>query len=146
MSDKAPTDNTFASVSKMTSAVVAIIAFVAVIAHSVWLVAFLAVDFLMRGSGMGAYSLLERVGEELAHYLGLEPGTVDAAHERFAARIGFIVAFAAAVLYGVEAVPAGSVVTALIVLATALEAGTTVRAGSWFLALLPPRLAALLAR
>lgn len=147
MSDRTHTEYTLdASVSRMTAVLVAVIAFVAVIAHSVWLVAFLALDFLLRGAGLGLYSLLERCGDELAHYFASEPKMIDPAPERFTARVGFVLAFASTVLYALEMFAAGSALTSVIVLVAAIEAGLATSVGTRVLSVLPPRLAALLAR
>ena len=106
----------------------------------------LALDFIARGFGGGAYSPLGFLARTTVRLLTLSPGPTDAAPKRFAARIGVVFSLGAAVSFLLGATVAGLVFAAILLVAAFLEAAFALCIGCKVYALLPEPLADALAR
>src|ERR1700741_5181876 len=58
------------------------------------IIAFLAIDFFLRGFNMGKYSPLNKLSELVVRQLHISNKPIDQAPKRFAAKIGFILSVA----------------------------------------------------
>lgn len=85
---------------------------------SVWFMAALLFDFIIRGFLDSRYSPLALVAKQLTTRLHLEPKMIDKAPKLFAARVGFIFSLTAVVLAFIS--PVASLVVALILMVFAL--------------------------
>ena len=67
-------------------------------------IAFLAIDFFLRGFNMGKYSPLNKLSELVVKQFHIANKPIDQAPKRFAARIGFILSVAVVICLLIEAV------------------------------------------
>lgn len=61
-----------------------------IITSSLWLLAFLAVDFLLRSTRLSRFSLIGYISKQLAKFLSSEMNFINAGPKIFAARIGLV--------------------------------------------------------
>ena len=86
VSDKKINEN----VARINGGFTAILMIIAVLAHSVIPVVFLAFDFYLRSSQFSGYSLVAITSRNIVRYLGINENIINAGPKIFAARIGFI--------------------------------------------------------
>jgi Domain of unknown function (DUF4395) len=111
-----------------------------------WVLLALAADFAVRGFGRPVHSPLATVGRIVVNFLGLPAKPVDAAPKRFAARIGVVFSAGSAALFAAGATTAAVVVAPVLIVCAVLEAAFAFCVGCRVYALLPSRLAGVLAR
>jgi hypothetical protein len=137
------------SVVRTVAAVVVVIAIVALLntpGVSAALLGLLAIDFGIRGLIAGAPSPVLAFARMLARTTRFTPRPVDAAPKRFAARVGMVFAVASAGLYLIGATTAGFAVAVILLGCAALESALGFCVGCKVYALIPQRLATVLAR
>jgi len=109
--------------ARTVAGIVVALALISLWSPAWWLVAFLAVDFTIRGFVDRRYSPLRWVAKTIVGAIGLEPKPVYAPPKRFAAQIGSVLTILATVLHLAGLHVAAIVVTLLLVVAASLEAG-----------------------
>jgi hypothetical protein len=136
-------------VLRIVAAFVAVISLVAMVLGppaAPWILVLLAVDFAVRGFGRSASGPLWALGSIIVGSLGLQPTLLDPAPKRFAARVGIVIALAAAGLYFLGFMVAATATTGALVICAALESAFAVCVPSKVHARLPDELASVLAR
>lgn len=136
------------SVVRAVAAVVVVITIVALLntpGVSAALLGLLAIDFGIRGFLAGAPSPVLAFARMIAR-TRFTPRPVDAAPKRFAARVGMVFAVSSAGLYLIGATTAGFAVAAILLGCAALESALGFCVGCRVYALIPQRLATVLAR
>ncbi len=86
VSDKKINENA----ARINGVFTAVLLTIAVSAHSVIPVVFLAFDFFLRASRYSGYSLVAISSRNIVRYLGIDENIINAGPKIFAARIGFI--------------------------------------------------------
>lgn len=81
-----PTENKI----RITAFLVFILTILYITTHSVWIPLFLLIDFALRGSGYGKWSVLGLIAEKLVSILKLEQKPIYFPPKQFAAQVGFI--------------------------------------------------------
>ena len=81
-----PTENKI----RLTAFLVFILTILYITTHSVWIPLFLLIDFALRGSGYGKWSILGLIAEKLVSILKLEQKPIYFPPKQFAAQVGFI--------------------------------------------------------
>ena len=109
--------------TRIVASIVVILAIVSFWEPAMFLIAFLALDFTIRGFINRRYSPLRWVAKSITGVLGWEPKPVYAPPKRFAAQIGATLTILATVLHVAGLHTAALVVTAMLVVAASLEAG-----------------------
>jgi len=104
--------------------------------------AFLAIDFFLRASKLGKYSLLGQLGGVLVKTFGRGNKPVDRAPKRFAALIGLLFTSAMTILYGVGASSFSYILADILVIFAFLEAAFGFCAGCRVYAFIKPLLPA----
>ncbi|PPL01319.1 protein of unknown function [Parapedobacter indicus] len=102
--------------------------------------AFLVVDFFLRASKLGKYSLLGQLGGVLVKAFGMGNKPVDRAPKRFAAWIGLLVTGAITMLYGVGASSISYILADILLIFAFLEAAFGFCAGCRVYTLIKPLL------
>lgn len=102
--------------------------------------AFLVVDFFLRASKLGRYSLLGQLGGVLVKAFGMGNKPVDHAPKRFAAWIGLLVTGAITMLYGVGASSISYILADILLIFAFLEAAFGFCAGCRVYTLIKPLL------
>ncbi len=115
-------------------------------AVSAALLGLLAIDFGIRGFISGRLSPLLALARMIARTARFTPRPVDAAPKRFAARVGMVFAVSSAGLYLIGSATAGFTVAAILLGCAVLESALGFCVGCRVYALIPQRLAAVLAR
>jgi len=102
--------------------------------------AFLAVDFFLRASKWGKYSLLGRFGKTLVRVFGAGNKPVDRAPKRFAALVGLLFTSAMTVLHGLGIATVSYVLGDILAVFALLEAAFAFCAGCYVYTLIKPLL------
>jgi hypothetical protein len=109
--------------ARIVAAIVVALALISLWPPAWFLIALLAVDFIIRAWIDRKYSPLRLVAKSITSALGWEPKPVYAPPKRFAAQIGSVLTILATVLHVAGLHIAAVVVTALLIVAASLEAG-----------------------
>jgi hypothetical protein len=143
-------DNNVVRFVALFALVIAIIAFILAIFGflqvSATITGLLAVDFIIRAFVKPKYSPLAALARGIVSGLNLPKKMVDSAPKIFAARIGVLFSAVSAVLFAFGLQFPGLVVLGILILCAFLESALSFCLGCWFYALLPKRLANVLAR
>ena len=81
-----PTENKI----RITAFLVFILTILYITTHSVWIPLFLLIDFALRGSGYGKWSILGFLAEKIVSIFNLEQKPIYFPPKQFAAQVGFI--------------------------------------------------------
>lgn len=77
-------------VARVNAALTVFLLLLFVLSGSVYLILFLAIDFLMRATDYSKYSVLAILSNNIAGYFSLETLLINAGPKIFASRIGFV--------------------------------------------------------
>ena len=123
MATQCPVNTVDEHAARTVAGIVVVLAVTSFWAPAWFLVAFLAVDFTIRGFIDRRYSPLRWVAKQIVGLFGWEIKPVYAPPKRFAAQIGSTLTLAATALHASGLHVAAVVVTSLLVVAASLEAG-----------------------
>lgn len=103
---------------RITAGLMATIVGLAVMSHSIFFLIMAAIDYAVRGFTPLPYSAFSWIAHRIARLLRLPYAPQDKAPKIFAARVGFLFALSAAILYVVQ--PVAAITVALVLLTFAL--------------------------